>query len=332
MVGAAVNKEDAEEFTQSLRQVTSGTWQVASGSWRQIALAKKLGVPKALGLTVEEWVKTRIGGYMRLSIEDRKEAAVTLVTDEGYSTRETAEILGVSHQTVARDVTNVTPDEPEADSVSDDAQLRSLKTDLEQANKKAEQLRKNLNTAQQQAVTTDCDKRYGTIVIDPPWPMQKIEREVRPNQVEFDYPTMDEDQLRDFRVQFARLADEHCHVFMWTTHKFMPMAMRLFQEYGVKYVLTMVWHKPGGFQPVGLPQYNCEFVLYGRIGSPQFTTTKAFNCCFEAPRREHSRKPDEFYELVCRVTGDSRIDVFSRERRDGFDRFGNEIDKFAEAS
>jgi N6-adenosine-specific RNA methylase IME4 len=176
------------------------------------------------------------------------------------------------------------------------------------------------------ALATD---RYGTIVIDPPWPMQKIAREVRPNQVGFDYPTMSEEQMAEFDV--PGMAADDCHLFMWTTQKFLPMALRLLEPWGFKYCLTMVWHKPGGYQPVGLPQYNCEFSIYARKGSPSFETTKAFNVCFEAPRREHSRKPDEFYDLIRRVTADGRIDVFSREKRDGFDQWGNQNDYFREA-
>lgn len=170
------------------------------------------------------------------------------------------------------------------------------------------------------------DGKYSCIVIDPPWEMKKIERDVRPNQVEFDYPTMDEVELSEFDV--SAMAADDCHLFCWTTHKHLPMALRLLDKWGFRYVCTLVWHKPGGFQPIGLPQYNCEFVLYARLGTPEFLDTKAFSCCFEAPRREHSRKPDEFYSLIARVTDQPRIDVFSRESRQGFDQFGNETRKF----
>jgi N6-adenosine-specific RNA methylase IME4 len=169
--------------------------------------------------------------------------------------------------------------------------------------------------------------RFGTIVIDPPWDMEKIDRYVRPNQIGFDYPTMSEAELANFPV--PDMAADDCHLFCWTTQKFLPIAERLVEAWGFRYVLSMVWHKPGGFQPIGLPQYNCEFIVYGRKGTPEFVDTKAFPCCFSADRREHSRKPDHFYDLIRRVTAEGRIDVFSRERREGFAQYGNEIDKFA---
>jgi N6-adenosine-specific RNA methylase IME4/ParB-like chromosome segregation protein Spo0J len=172
--------------------------------------------------------------------------------------------------------------------------------------------------------------KYHCIVIDPPWEMQKIEREVAKNQVAFEYPTMNEAELAEFPV--ADMAGDDCHLFCWTTHKHLPQCLRLLDVWGFKYVCTFVWHKSGGFQPYGLPQYNCEFVIYGRKGAPQFVDTKDFFCCFEGKRREHSRKPDEFYGVIRRVTQEPRIDVFSREPRPGFAQFGNEAEKFSKAS
>lgn len=92
----SMKKEDAEEFTQALGQVVAG-------SYRQIALAKNLGVPKALGLSLEQWVQTRLGGYVRLSIPERREAVKEL-TSNGMSQREVAEVLGVDHKTIHHDL------------------------------------------------------------------------------------------------------------------------------------------------------------------------------------------------------------------------------------
>jgi ParB/RepB/Spo0J family partition protein len=162
--------------------------------------------------------------------------------------------------------------------------------------------------------------KYDVIIIDPAWDMKKIDREVAPNQVSFDYPTMSIKEIEEFKLP----NEDNCHVFMWTTQKYLPNSFDIFKKWGVNYICCFVWHKNGGFQPFGLPQYNCEFVLYGRIGTPTFIDLKNFMTCFEAKRTGHSKKPDIFYQTVKRVTAGKRIDIFNRRKIEGFEVWGNE--------
>jgi hypothetical protein len=76
---------------------------VFSGGWRLIHHAQRQGVPAALGLTTEEWVRDRLGGYVRLAIEDRREAAAEMA-EEGLSQREIAGVLGVDQKTISNDL------------------------------------------------------------------------------------------------------------------------------------------------------------------------------------------------------------------------------------
>jgi N6-adenosine-specific RNA methylase IME4/DNA-binding XRE family transcriptional regulator len=288
----------------------------------------------------------------RMSLEQRRELALELCGNRGWTQDRAAEALGVDQATVSRWVSGITNMQTHDGYTRSDLKIPALDRPLilerYEAGETQAQIAADYDVSQaaiakaiakeKQRIANEILKeqsrhlagpagQYNVIVIDPPWEMQKIEREVAPNQANFDYPTMDEDELADMTLPAA----DDCHLFCWTTHKHLPMALRLLDAWGFRYVLTMVWHKPGGFQPFGLPQYNCEFAVYGRKGSPKFIDTKAFNTCFEAPRREHSRKPDEFYDVIRRVTGGSRIDIFSRENRDGFDCWGNEAGKFSEA-
>lgn len=190
--------------------------------------------------------------------------------------------------------------------------------------KRKEEKRQEVREQREQLITAPPElpeNQYRTIVIDPPWPMEKIEREVRPNQAGFDYPTM---SIKEIKKMDLPIADD-AFVFLWTTQKFLPSAFQIMEAWGLKYRFTMVWHKNGGIQPYNSAQFNCEFVLVGSKGNPIFADLKAFKTAFNAPRQGHSIKPDEFYELIERVTLSPRLDMFARREIEGFDVWGNEV-------
>ena len=168
--------------------------------------------------------------------------------------------------------------------------------------------------------------KYRTVIIDPPWPVKKIERYTRPLQEpDLDYFTMTIDAIKQTTFPF----NNNCHVYLWAIQKYLPIAFEWFEAGGIRYIQTLVWHKNVGFTPMGLFMNNIEFVLFGRKGSLPLMKAGE-KCAFFAKAREHSRKPDEFYDLVRKVSPEPRIDCFSRERREGFDQFGDQINKFGE--
>lgn len=240
---------------------------------------------------------------------------VSIDTSEKISMERAAEMMNVGRATVAR-VKAVEKSAPELIEKIERGEMTAAKAVTES---KRKEVKANLESIEAQEVKA-AQGVYDVIVIDPPWDMQKIEREVAPNQVAFEYPTMSLDEISSIEIPAA----DDCHVFLWTTQKYLPAAFGILSAWGVKYVCTFNWHKAGGFQVVGLPQYNNEFVLYGRKGTPQFIDTKNFKTSFEGKRGAHSEKPEEFYETLRRVTAGRRLDMFNRRKIEGFDGWGNE--------
>lgn len=234
--------------------------------------------------------------------------------------QELAKVANVSHDTIAKvkAIEAKAPEEVKVKLRTGEVSINQAYTDIKREEKKQEQTQRFEQL--EQKASEPIVSNYDVIVIDPPWKMEKIQRDVAPMQIGFDYPTMDIEEIKNFKLPAA----ENCHVFMWITHKHLPFGFDIFKEWNVKYVCCFVWHKNGGFQPFGLPQYNCEFVIYGRIGTPEFFDLKDFNVCFNANRTGHSEKPDVFYSMIKRVTAGARIDIFSRRKIEGFDNFGNE--------
>jgi len=158
-------------------------------------------------------------------------------------------------------------------------------------------------------------EQYRTIVIDPPWPVQKIIRENRPNQdISLDYPVMGIEEIKSLPLE--KIAYKDCHVYLWTTHKFLPIAFEIFKEWNVEYECLLTWVKNVGMTPFSW-MYSTEFILFGRKGNLELLK-KGERLDFSAKVREHSRKPDEFYDLVKKVSPEPRVDIFSREKHEGF--------------
>lgn len=166
--------------------------------------------------------------------------------------------------------------------------------------------------------------KYRCIVIDPPWPMKKIEREERPNQgVELDYPTMSLEEIEALPV--GEMADESgCHLYLWVTQKYLPTGLELVEKWGFHYQCLMTWRKNVGITPYSW-MYDTEHVIFARRGNLPLDRL-GLRLSFDAPVNGHSVKPDTFFiERVIPASPGPRLEMFARKQRDGFEVWGNEV-------
>jgi N6-adenosine-specific RNA methylase IME4 len=166
--------------------------------------------------------------------------------------------------------------------------------------------------------------KYKTIIVDPPWPISFMPRDQRPLQVGVPYPLMNLEQIKELPINDISEADSH--LYLWTTHKFLPECFEIVKNWGFQYQCLMTWVKNVGFTPFSW-MYTTEHVLFCRKGNLPLLR-KGLRLDFTGKVREHSRKPDEFYDLIKQASPEPRIDFFSREKRDGYEQWGNEINKF----
>jgi N6-adenosine-specific RNA methylase IME4 len=165
--------------------------------------------------------------------------------------------------------------------------------------------------------------RYGVLVVDPPWRFDRGEGgSIKPGRTR--YPTMTTDEIRALPI--PRLAEKDAILWLWTTNAHMRQALEVLAAWGFqeKTMLTWVKHRSGlGDWLLG----QTEHALLAVRGKPLFQLTNQ-TTVLHAKRREHSRKPDEFFELVEALCPGSKVDFFSRESRRGWASWGAEAGKF----
>lgn len=179
---------------------------------------------------------------------------------------------------------------------------------------------------------------YDVLVIDPPWPQKKILRKVRPNQkLELDYPTM---QIPDIfalldREIFSQASTQHV-VFMWTIDKFLTETDCEMLQRGYRRHTRIIWDKTNGVAPNMTVRFSHEYLVwYYKPTMTRIDVTQRgkFTTVIRERGREHSRKPDAAYAMINALyPTQTKIDVFSREKRDGWAQWGNETNKFCDTA
>jgi N6-adenosine-specific RNA methylase IME4 len=166
---------------------------------------------------------------------------------------------------------------------------------------------------------------FRVIVADPPWMYDK-----RPDddthRSRLDYPSMTIPALCELPVR--DIAADDCVLWLWTTNAHMRHAYSILDSWGFeeRTILTWAKNRMGCGDWLRGQTEHCILAVKGRPTVTLYNQTTLLN----APVRQHSRKPDEFFDLVDRLCPGSKVELFCREARPGWAVFGNEVDKFHE--
>jgi N6-adenosine-specific RNA methylase IME4 len=173
---------------------------------------------------------------------------------------------------------------------------------------------------------------FSVIVADPPWRFATYSEKGRGKSADRHYRCMTLDGIKALPV--ARLAASDCALFLWATAPMLPEALAVMAAWGFTYKSNLVWGKTTRFGKISFGtgyriRNSHEHILIGTIGNPK--NSRGERSLLMAQVREHSRKPDEFYEMVERwQPGARRLELFSRQSRPGWQHWGNETGKFDE--
>lgn len=174
------------------------------------------------------------------------------------------------------------------------------------------------------------DGEFNTILADPPWRFNNRTGKVAPeHQRLLRYPTMTLGEISELPV--GRLANGESHLYLWIPNALLSEGLEVMRRWGFCYKTNLVWYKTrkdGGPDGRGVGFYFrnvTELVLFGIKGSTRTLSPgrRQVNL-MKARKREHSRKPDELYDIIEACSPGPYLELFARHNRSGWTQWGNE--------
>lgn len=172
--------------------------------------------------------------------------------------------------------------------------------------------------------------RFSTVLADPPWQFQNRTGKVAPEHRRLlRYPTMELQEIRDLPV--GDLVGSQSHLYLWCPNALLMEGLQVMKAWGFTYKSNIVWFKvrkdagPDG-RGVGFYFRNVtELILFGVRGSMRTLQAGRTQVNILSTRkREHSRKPDEIFDIIEACSPGPYLELFARFRRDGWTQWGNE--------
>ena len=179
-------------------------------------------------------------------------------------------------------------------------------------------------------------KKYQIIYADPPWSFKNYSDKWHKNRVGSkwvgnQYDCLTKQDIRDLQV--SNVCHENCILFLWVTMPSLIEGIELCKEWGFEYkTCGFVWVKrnkvsPSWFWGMGFwTRANAELCLIGTKGHPK-RLAKNVHQIIDTPIQRHSQKPDCTKDKIVQLMGDiPRIELFARQKTEGWDVWGNEVE------
>ena len=175
------------------------------------------------------------------------------------------------------------------------------------------------------------DRRFRTILADPPWQFQNRTGKMAPEHKRLSrYSTLELDEILGLPVR--ALADDTDNLYLWVPNALLLEGLKAMEAWGFKYKTNIVWHKirkDGGPDGRGVGFYFrnvTELLLFGTRGKNARTLAPGRRQVnfLATQKREHSRKPDEMYDLIESCSPGPYLELFARGAREKWTVWGNE--------
>jgi N6-adenosine-specific RNA methylase IME4 len=163
--------------------------------------------------------------------------------------------------------------------------------------------------------------QFSTIVVDPPWDWNDEGDQDQMGRARPTYSTMPYSEIKDLPI--PDLSMTNAHIYLWITNRSLPKGFSLLEHWGFRYITCLTWCKPS----FGMGNYyrgSTEQILFGVKGSLPLLI-RNLGTWFAAPRgKQHSEKPQAFYEMVESASPGPWLDMFARKERLGWVAWGAE--------
>jgi N6-adenosine-specific RNA methylase IME4 len=175
---------------------------------------------------------------------------------------------------------------------------------------------------------------YGTILADPPWQFKNRTGKVAPEHRRLSrYPTLSLQEIKEIPVWLV--SREPSHLYLWVPNALLREGLSVMSAWGYEYKTNIIWHKirkdgePDG-RGVGFYFRNTtEMILFGVRGKLRTLDRGRTQVnVLKTQKREHSRKPDELYDIIEACSPGPYLELFARGPRHGWDQWGDQASEY----